>query len=65
MPVGLEDVSKFPALFAELIKRGYSDSDVMKVSRLNIVRVLKAVENVSLSIGTTGHQKRLLETSRL
>ena len=46
MPVGLEDVSKYPALFAELIQRGYSDDDVEKVARLNIIRVLKAVEMV-------------------
>ena len=50
MPVGLEDVSKYPALFAELIKRGYSDNDVMKVARLNIVRVFEAVEKVSESV---------------
>ena len=47
MPVGLEDVSKYPDLFAELIRRGYSDSDVMKIARLNIVRVFEAVEKVS------------------
>ena len=46
--MGLEDVSKYPALFAELIRRGYSDNDVMKVSRLNIVRVLETVEKVSI-----------------
>ena len=45
--MGLEDVSKYPYLFAELIRRGYSDSDVMKVSRLNIIRVLEAAEKVS------------------
>jgi len=45
VPVGLEDVSKFPNLFAELIRRGYSDEDVEKVARLNLIRVLQAVEN--------------------
>ena len=33
VPRGLEDVSKFPSLFAELIHRGYSDSDISKISR--------------------------------
>ena len=46
VPAGLEDVSKYPALFAELIKRGYSDEDVMKISRLNLIRVFKDVEQV-------------------
>jgi len=48
VPVGLEDVSKFPNLFAELIRRGYSDEDVEKVARLNLIRVLQAVENVRI-----------------
>jgi len=46
VPVGLEDVSKYPNLFAELIRRGYSDEDVVKISRLNILRVFRAVEKV-------------------
>ena len=45
-PVGLEDVSKYPALFAELLRRGYSDSDLSKISRLNIIRVLQQAEEV-------------------
>ena len=42
--VGLEDVSKYPALFAELARRGWSDADLMKLSNGNILRVLKQVE---------------------
>jgi membrane dipeptidase len=48
--VGLEDVSKYPALFAVLIERGFSDNDVKKIARHNIVRVFKAVEKVSGSV---------------
>ena len=47
MPKGLEDVSKYPNLFAELIRRGLSDDDVKKISRLNLIRVLQAVEKTS------------------
>jgi len=43
-PVGLEDVSKFVDLVAELIRRGYSDEDVKKVVGLNLLRVLRAAE---------------------
>ncbi len=44
VPVGLEDVSKYPALFAELLSRGYSDDDLQKVARLNLIRVFSTVE---------------------
>ena len=47
VPQGLEDVSKYPALTAELLRRGYSDDDVKKVLGLNVLRVMKAAENVS------------------
>ena len=46
-PVGLEDVSKYPALVAELLKRGYSDQDVKKVVGLNLLRVMREAETVS------------------
>ena len=46
--MGLEDVSKYPNLFAELIRRGYSDEDVGKISRLNFLRVFRTVEKVQL-----------------
>ncbi|HEY4305149.1 MAG TPA: dipeptidase [Gemmatimonadaceae bacterium] len=42
--VGLEDVSKYPSLFAELARRGWNDADLMKLSNGNILRVLKQVE---------------------
>jgi membrane dipeptidase len=42
--VGLEDVSTYPQLFAELLRRGYSDDDIRKIANKNILRVLKAAE---------------------
>jgi membrane dipeptidase len=51
--VGLEDVSKFPALFAELARRGWSDADLMKLSNGNILRVLKQVETVAAHLQKT------------
>jgi membrane dipeptidase len=41
---GMPDVSAYPALLLELAKRGYSKQDLEKVSSLNTLRVLKAVE---------------------
>ncbi len=46
-PHGLEDVSRYPALLAELLRRGYSDDDVKKVAGLNVLRVLRAAEKVA------------------
>jgi membrane dipeptidase len=43
-PAGLEDVSMFPALFAELIRRGWSDADLRKLAGENLLRVLRQAE---------------------
>ncbi|KAJ3307152.1 dipeptidase 1 (renal) [Kappamyces sp. JEL0829] len=39
VPEGLEDVSKYPYLFAELIKRGFSDHDIVGIMGGNLLRV--------------------------
>jgi membrane dipeptidase len=44
---GLEDVSTFPALFAELARRGWSDSDLRKLAGENLLRVFSEAEAVS------------------
>jgi membrane dipeptidase len=46
-PAGLEDVSKFPALAAELLRRGYPETDVEKIMGLNVLRVMRAAEQVA------------------
>lgn len=45
--VGLEDVSRFPHLFAELLKRGYSEEDLKKVAGLNVLRAMRDMEDVA------------------
>jgi membrane dipeptidase len=47
VPAGLEDVSTYPALTAELLKRGYGDEDVKKILGLNVLRVMKRAEEVA------------------
>ncbi len=42
--VGLEDVSTYPDLTAELIRRGYSDEDIMKILGGNVLRVMREAE---------------------
>lgn len=44
---GLGDVSCYPALIAELLDRGWSDGDVAKLTGGNILRVLRAAEDVA------------------
>ncbi|MBI4410498.1 MAG: membrane dipeptidase [Gemmatimonadetes bacterium] len=46
-PVGLEDVSMFPNLIAELLRRGYSDEDVKKIAGLNLLRAMRQMEQVA------------------
>lgn len=43
-PSGMEDVSGYPALFAELARRGFSQAELEKISSGNMMRVLRAVE---------------------
>jgi membrane dipeptidase len=47
MPVGLQDVSGYPALIAELAGRAWSDRDVAQLTRENILRVLHDAEQVA------------------
>jgi len=47
VPVGLEDVSRFPHLLAELLERGYSDEDIRKLAGENFLRVMREAEAVS------------------
>ena len=49
-PEGLEDVSKFPALLAELSRRGWSEDDLAKLAGGNVLRAWAAVENAAAGI---------------
>ena len=42
--VGLEDVSRYPALFAELLRRGWTESDCTALAGGNLLRVMRAAE---------------------
>ncbi len=47
LPEGLKDVSKYPNLIAELLKRGYSEEDIEKICYKNLFRVWDKVEQVA------------------
>ena len=46
-PAGLEDAACYPALLAELQKRGYGENDLKKVAGENILRVMRVVEKIA------------------
>jgi membrane dipeptidase len=46
-PEGLEDVAAYPRLFAELVRRGWSDAHLEKLAQGNILRVLERAEAVA------------------
>ena len=49
-PIGLEDVSTYPALLVELLRRGYSDKDIAAVAGANFLRVMSKAEDVSAQL---------------
>ena len=52
-PKGLEDVSRYPYLTAELLRRGYTDEQAKKVIGGNLLRVMRQVEETSARIRRT------------
>lgn len=47
VPEGLEDVAAYPVLFAELLRRGYSDGELKKIAGLNVLRAMRQMERVA------------------
>jgi membrane dipeptidase len=50
-PIGLKDVSQYPNLIAELLRRGYRDEELRKVCGENLLRVWSAVERCAAQKG--------------
>jgi membrane dipeptidase len=48
--LGLEDVSTYPMLIAELVRRDYSDDDIRKIAGRNILRVMRGAEAVAAKL---------------
>ena len=47
LPQGLEGVDRYPALLAELMRRGWSDADLTKLTGGNILRAMEGAEKVA------------------
>jgi membrane dipeptidase len=52
-PEGLSDVSMYPNLFAELIRRGWSDHDLRLLAGGNFLRVMEKAERVAAELQKT------------
>jgi len=52
LPTGLKDVSQYPNIIYELLKRGYSDKDIQKICGGNLLRVWSEVEQVAKELQT-------------
>ncbi|CAG0920506.1 unnamed protein product [Notodromas monacha] len=64
VPSGLEDVSKYPHLLAELLAEpGWTEEDVKKVAGLNFLRVFKKVEQVSLKFSAAHKTGRTADSA--
>ena len=57
-PEGLEDVSTYPALFAELVRRGWSDADLKKLAGENVLRALRGAEATAARLQKAGKPAR-------
>lgn len=53
LPEGLRDVSTYPALLAELMRRGWSDADIAKLAGGNVLRAMAGAERVAASLKGT------------
>jgi len=53
-PVGLEDVSKYPALIAELYSRGWTKYELAGLTGANLLRVFEGAEKVSRELKAAG-----------
>jgi membrane dipeptidase len=49
-PVGLDGPNRYPALLEELMRRGWTDSDISKLAGENVLRVMAAAETVAVRL---------------
>lgn len=54
LPEGLSGVQTYPALLAELMRRGWSDRDIAKLAGENVLRVMEAAEKVAAAPAKKG-----------
>ena len=63
-PTGLEGVETYPVLFAELIRRGWSDANLAKLAGRNILRAMRGAEAAAASIKNEPPSMAVLEPAK-
>jgi len=63
-PEGLTGVQDYPNLFAELIRRGWSDQDLAKLAGGNVLRALRRAEAVSRSLESTAASMATVDSAK-
>ncbi|KAF8332091.1 membrane dipeptidase-domain-containing protein [Cantharellus anzutake] len=58
VPKGLEDVSKYPNLFAELYKRGWTEKDLAGLASENVIRIIEGAERTAKYLQSLGMKPR-------
>jgi membrane dipeptidase len=53
LPAGMEDVSGYPRLLVELMRRGWTREEIAKVAGLNLLKVMRDAERVAAELQTT------------
>jgi len=64
VPQNLEDVSKYPVLTAELLRRGYSKDDLKKILGQNVLRVMRQAEQAAARLQKERPPSAMLFESR-
>lgn len=62
LPIGLEDVSKYPQLFATMIEKGFGLQDLRKIAFTNILRVMENVEHTKKELASYANKIRPMES---
>ncbi len=53
LPESLEDVSDYPVLLAEMLRRGWNRDEIAKLAGLNVLRVMRETERVATELRRT------------
>ena len=65
MVPGLKDVSRYPYLFAELLRRGYTDDDLLKIAGRNHLRAMRQMEQAALALAGAPEAQRSAGAARV
>lgn len=59
VPAALDDPTRFPYLFAELLGRGYTEADLRKIASGNLLRAMRAMEHIAAELQQREQPSRL------